>query len=276
MDKGWIRLHRKVRDCWLWDEKPFDRARAWVELLLVANHKDKKTSIGGTPIVIQRGQYLTSILKLSDRFGWSRNKTKRFLAVLEAEDMITTERTNQWTIVTIVNYGIYNDKDDDDEPTEGHQKDTEKTSEEQRKDNGRTTTKELKNDKNDEECKECKESNKLDSKESNRPTSQSDEAHSDIRKLWNTLSEYGVKPIKKIVPGTQRDTFLKARLRQYGRESFDECIENIKHSEFLKHKLNKTGITFDWLIRPNNYPKVLEGNYNDGKISAKDEWGGLV
>jgi hypothetical protein len=118
--------------------------------------------------------------------------------------------------------------------------------------------------------------NILDSNESNRPTSQSDEAHSDIKELWNSLSDVGVKPIRKIVPGTQRDTLTSARIRQYGRESFDECIQNIRNSEFLKYKLNKTGITFDWLIKPNNYPKVLDGNYNDEKIESKDEWGSLI
>jgi hypothetical protein len=139
MNKGWISLHRKIQDCWLWDDRPYDRARAWIDLLLLANHKDKKTCFYGRSLTFKKGQYLTSILKLSDRWGWSRNKTKRFLAALEDEQMITTERTNRQTAITIVNYGVYQEFKSIGEPTEGQQKNSEKTAERQQKDIGRTT-----------------------------------------------------------------------------------------------------------------------------------------
>ena len=43
-----------------------------------------------------------------------------------------------------------------------------------------------------------------------------------------------------------------------------EDIENIRYSSFLKGQNNKNWtITFDWLIKPNNFTKVLEGNYRD-------------
>lgn len=43
-----------------------------------------------------------------------------------------------------------------------------------------------------------------------------------------------------------------------------KAIENIRESQFLKRN-NERGwiITFDWFIRPNNFPKVLENNYSD-------------
>jgi len=132
--KGWISLHRKIQNCWFWDDKPYDRARAWIDLLLLANHEDKKICFDGKPLTIQRGQYLTSILKLSDRWGWSRNKTKRFLAVLEEEQMITTDRTNKRTVINIVNYGVYQDSvstsEPTDEPTDGQQTDNRETTDE--------------------------------------------------------------------------------------------------------------------------------------------------
>ena len=81
---------------------------------------------------------------------------------------------------------------------------------------------------------------------------------------WNSLSEYGIKEVSKVNKGTQRDQWLSSRLKQYSEEDFMSAIENIRHSGFLQGK-NKRGwmITFDWFIRPNNFPKVLEGNYND-------------
>ncbi len=85
---------------------------------------------------------------------------------------------------------------------------------------------------------------------------------------WNSLSSVGIKGISKINKGTQREKWLSARLKQYSENDFMAAIENIRRSGFLQGN-NKNGwmITFDWFIRPNNFPKVLEGNYNSGGAS---------
>ena len=43
-----------------------------------------------------------------------------------------------------------------------------------------------------------------------------------------------------------------------------EAIENIKASNFLQG-MNDKGwvITFDWFVKPNNFVKVLDGNYSN-------------
>lgn len=87
-----------------------------------------------------------------------------------------------------------------------------------------------------------------------------------IIEKWNTLSDLGIKPISKLGEGTQRRTWLLARLKTYTEDDFYKAIENVKHSLFLQgHNKNGWTITFDWFVRPNNFPKVLEGNYNDTK-----------
>lgn len=107
MSDGWIKLHRKIQDCFLWQDKPFDKARAWIDLLLLAMHHDKKIFIDGEPIVISRGSFMTSTLKLSDRWGWSRNKVMRYLDMLECEQMLNTKRTPKGTLVSIIKYDVY-------------------------------------------------------------------------------------------------------------------------------------------------------------------------
>ena len=81
---------------------------------------------------------------------------------------------------------------------------------------------------------------------------------------WNTLSAYGIQPIRKIVDGSKRADWLKARLNQYGLKVVLEAISRITQSDFLMGR-NPKGwvITFDWFIRPSNFPKVLEGNYDN-------------
>ncbi len=81
---------------------------------------------------------------------------------------------------------------------------------------------------------------------------------------WNSLATtHGIKPVSSIRPGTKRYDMLKARIRSYGIGKVLEAIGNIKKSAFLCGD-NKNGwsITFDWFVRPNNFIKVLEGNYD--------------
>jgi 5-methylcytosine-specific restriction endonuclease McrA len=88
---------------------------------------------------------------------------------------------------------------------------------------------------------------------------------SDETKKWNELETLGITTIRGITPDSTRAKLLKARLKQYGKESFDEVIRQIRSSDFLqgKHNGRPWQITFDWLVKPNNYPKVLEGNYKN-------------
>lgn len=72
--KGWIKLHRKIQQNFLWDEKPFSKAQAWIDMLLIANHEDGK---------VYRSQRW-----LAKRWGWSHTKVRRFLNKLEDEGMI--------------------------------------------------------------------------------------------------------------------------------------------------------------------------------------------
>ena len=57
---------------------------------------------------------------------------------------------------------------------------------------------------------------------------------------------------------------LRARVREYGTEAVLQAIEKIRRSAFLKGQNTKGWvITFEWFVRPNNFPKVLEGTYDD-------------
>lgn len=84
-----------------------------------------------------------------------------------------------------------------------------------------------------------------------------------IIEQWNTLEEYGIKSIRIVGPNTERGKMLRARLKQYGPDSFAEVVQQIKESDFLqgKHDGRPWQVDFDWIVHPNNYPKVLEGKY---------------
>ena len=86
----------------------------------------------------------------------------------------------------------------------------------------------------------------------------------DVRRIvqaWNTL---GLQQVTKLAPDSKRGTMLRTRVREYGTEAVLQAIEKIRQSAFLRGQ-NAKGwvITFEWFVRPNNFPKVLEGNYDD-------------
>ena len=111
MNKGtYIYLDRGILDHWTYKDKPFNRSMAWIDLLLIANHKTHTRFWRGKSIQFKRGDVNLSITELSKRWGWSRGKTRRFILSLKTDGMVTTKRTSDGTVITIVKYGTFQDK----------------------------------------------------------------------------------------------------------------------------------------------------------------------
>lgn len=93
---------------------------------------------------------------------------------------------------------------------------------------------------------------------------------------WNSL---GLRKVTKLVPGTQRYSLLRKRIQDYGLVDVLRAIKLIHDCPFLLgHSDRGWQITFDWFVKPNNFPKVLDGNYldktaSDLQVSTKsDDW----
>lgn len=112
MAYGWISIHRKIQqsDIWL-DKEPFDKRSAWIDLIMMANHEDKQILFNGKFIEVKRGEKITSLKQLSDRWRWSRSKVKRFLNLLESGSMIELKTKQRYTSYKVVNYNVYQNED---------------------------------------------------------------------------------------------------------------------------------------------------------------------
>ena len=84
-----------------------------------------------------------------------------------------------------------------------------------------------------------------------------------IFEAWNSLSDLGITQIRGIVKGTKRCSQVRKRVHDYGIDAVLVAINKIRDSKFLQGKATDFTITFDWFIRPNNFIKVYEGNYDD-------------
>ena len=124
--QGWIRTYRNILEHWVWqDPMTF---RCWIYILLKANHSGKKIMFDGSLITIERGQFLTSIRKLSDEVGCSKNKINKIIGTLIEDNMITVKRTHRGTLLTVINYEKYQGTRDTEKDAEKDaEKDTEGT-----------------------------------------------------------------------------------------------------------------------------------------------------
>ena len=82
-----------------------------------------------------------------------------------------------------------------------------------------------------------------------------------ILEAWNAID--GIPKVQKLSPKSKRGKSLGARIKEYGVDRVLEAIAEIPKSAFLMGRTGKFKITFDWFVLPNNFPKVLEGNYAD-------------
>ena len=104
MSEGWIKLNRQILDHWLWDDKPYSKGQAWIDMLMLANHEDHQDIFRGNIVDRKRGVLYWSMEKLAIRWGWDRRKVSRFLMALEVAGMVVCEVSKRSTTVTIVNY----------------------------------------------------------------------------------------------------------------------------------------------------------------------------
>ena len=226
--KGWMPIYRRLQDHWLWQDKPFAKGQAWLDLLLLASHNENEFLFGNQIIKNEVGSFITSELKLADRWGWGRKKVRLFLELLQDEQMIVKKGDNKKTAITIVNYSVYADY----ELAKEQQKNIKGTS----KEHQRNT---INNDNND----------------------NNENKYKHIKDMYNEIC---VSYPRLTVLSDRRKQAIKARLNTYSVEQFRELFTKAEASDFLKGKNNRDWqANFDWFMKDGNFAKVLDGNYDN-------------
>ena len=101
MFERWVKTYEKILD-WEWGDDPYIFT-FFVKLTLLVNVSTKRWH-GRT---IKRGQLLTSMRHLEDKFGWSHHTIQRVLEALQTTGEITVESNKEGTLITVVNYAKY-------------------------------------------------------------------------------------------------------------------------------------------------------------------------
>lgn len=247
---GWIKLHRALLDKTIWINSTPEQKTILITLLLMANHEPNQWEWKGKKYTVKSGEFITSLEKIVAKCGKGittqnvRSALKRF----EKLQFLTNESTKQNRLIKIENWSLY--QDEENQTNKATNKEV--TNDQQRPNKEVTTNKNDKNDKNDKNI-----FNNL----------SNDKLFVPLIEKWNELPDT-ISKISTLKKDTQRFKMLSQRINEYGADKVLEAIEQIKRSSFLLGK-NDRGwtITFEWFVRPNNFVKVLEGNYIDKKIN---------
>jgi hypothetical protein len=108
---GWVKLHRSILENPLYFSEDFNRTHAWIDLILLANHKEGFFFKRGIRVDVKRGQVGYDLDSLGKRWGWSRGKVERFLTMLENDGQIVRQKNNVTSLISISKYEDYQSDD---------------------------------------------------------------------------------------------------------------------------------------------------------------------
>jgi hypothetical protein len=117
----------------------------------------------------------------------------------------------------------------------------------------------------------AKQSQKRDTDTVKEPVTSEDKSSSDysdrlradhFEEAWNALATrlWRARTIKGLVNG--RRARVNRLIAAHPVDEIQTVLTNIERSKFLRGDTDWRGCTFDWVTKPENFQKILEGNYN--------------
>lgn len=100
-----------------------------------------------------------------------------------------------------------------------------------------------------------------------------EDARIDYNVLMDTFNKMFAGRLPKISSMTEkRKKAVKARASEHGKHSIMDVFNNVLKSAFLLgHNNQNWSCDFDWIFRPTNFIKILEGNYNGERLSKNQQ-----
>lgn len=98
---GWIGINRDIINSSIY--KDHGAMRVLLHLLLTVNY----SAVEWQSIVIDRGETVTSLKRLSEELGMSKNTLLKSLSTLEAAGEISKATTSKYTLLRVINYDYW-------------------------------------------------------------------------------------------------------------------------------------------------------------------------
>lgn len=143
---GWIKLHRKLLGSPIFQNEKL--LKVFMYCLLKASHSDHQQVVGRQIVPLKPGQFVFGRKKAAVELDLKESTVRDYMNTLKSDNVITITPTNKFSVITVVNWEFYQDKEDDNR----QQKDNKATAERQQT----NTNKNVKNDKNVKKNKELR------------------------------------------------------------------------------------------------------------------------
>jgi hypothetical protein len=253
---GYIKLHRKALDSRVFQNDGL--WRLWTWCLLKSNFREGwisvKTGKGESQVKILPGQFVFGRKSAAKELKENPETIRKRMDKLKNIGNITIESTSQYSIITIVNWDSYQNYE--------NKSTTESTSQVPAKYQPSTTI---------EEGKEGKEENNMFP-----PVAKTACPFNEILNTYHgTLPEL---PTMKVLTEARRG-YIKARWNEHGRDLgwWKDYFLSVKESDFLCGRAEAYNgrkpfmADLEWLVKPSNMAKVIEGKYkNCGRENKKE------
>ncbi|MEK5068072.1 DnaD domain-containing protein [Sporosarcina sp. FSL K6-1508] len=113
MQKGWIKLHRKLLDNPIWQDPHY--MKLWMYCLLQASHAEHDQLVGNQIIKLLPGQFVTGRISLAEEMNrgvapkkrQSESTWWRDLKRFEEWGMLNIKANSKYSIVTVGNWALY-------------------------------------------------------------------------------------------------------------------------------------------------------------------------
>lgn len=96
-----------------------------------------------------------------------------------------------------------------------------------------------------------------------------------IKEYWNNKHDQSGSVMRRLtLMSDQRKGNVRSRIREYGGDvqKVYKAIDKAMESDFMNGKNGKGWVaSFDWMMCPSNFPKVLEGNYDNGQPAGSQQ-----
>jgi len=246
---GWFPVSRAVFDDPMWKKEPMSEREAYLWLCRNAAWEDTVHRVGNEILDCPKGSLFITLRDFLDTTSWgSDTKIRGFLQHLEDCGLIKRsvhgKRNARKTHVTICEYSDIQDS--------GAQGNASKTHRERTKN---AVNREVEN----RETSEAKAS----SSDVSSPPPANDQSKA-VARYNDAAQAAGWPRVQKLTPNRSRQ--LKARLAECGGpEGWEVALRKAFDSDFCRARTPTPwhGFGFDWLIKSQNFTKLLEGNYDN-------------
>lgn len=223
---GWVKIYREILE-WEW-YGDHNTSRLFLHLLLRANHKENKWR--GTTIPC--GSVLTGRTALAKETGMTEQQIRTSLDKLKSTNEITIKPTNKYSIIAIRNWDHY------------------------QQDNQQTTAQITNNQPASNHKQECKK----EENDKNTDAAQSKFSASDAVLIYHETCT-GLSRVQKITDARRKS--VSARVNDWGEDVVRSIFSHVAKSDFLMGRVSGRDwkASFDWIMNPTNFTKIMEGNY---------------